>query len=472
MIRLKSLLFEQKTEKKLNVLFVGDSQTAGGVSYAHRLINSKTVSGKVAAKVGASMKKIYSIFQSNFKPNTYDIVCVMGGNNDAGNANIDTDSFSGIIQTAQDGGSKVILITCPTMEYINKSMYPGKYPSSTKIPAWQRSLASNFDIPVIDANSLFDDASYFSKDGLHLNSLAQKVLTKQVAQQISNLSGVSIELNDKETKDNKTKDKETIDTLKIGDRGPKVVEIQRYLIKLGYSIGRGTADGIYGKQTAYAVKLFQLKNKLPGTGVLDLTTYDLLVPKTKKPNKPNITNPTDKSNTPNEIPSPADTIDNKSDIKLSKIIANIVTPISFDLSASQTATANTIVDFFVGKGLTKEQSIGIAANLQAESGYRTGAIGDSGTSMGLAQWHNERMQNLKTWAEKNKLDYMSVNGQLEFLWHELNTSEKSALTAIQSAKTSEDAAYAFTVKFERPANSDMRGNERASIASSLANKLT
>ena len=477
MILLKSLLFEQKTENKPSILFVGDSQTASNVSYARRLLISKTISGKIVAKVGASMKKIYSMFQSNFKPNTYDVVCIMGGNNDAGNSNIDTDSFSNIIQTAQDGGSKVILITCPTMEYINKSMYPGKYPSSTKIPEWQRSLASKFDIPVIDANSLFNDPTYFSKDGLHLNSLAQKVLTKRVAKEISNLSGISIELDDMETKDKEIKDKETNDTLKIGSRGSKVIEIQRYLIKLGYSVGRGQDDGIYGKQTARGVKLFQLKNKLPGTGVLDLTTYDLLVSKTKKPNKKSSAELDDKTNiidpiTPNEIPTPVDTSGDKSDTKLSKIAASIVAPISFDLSASQTATANTIVDFFVSKGLTKEQGIGIAANLQAESGYRTGEIGDKGTSMGLAQWHNERMQNLKSWAETNKLDYMSVNGQLEFLWYELNTSEKSALNAIKLAKTPEDAAYAFTVKFERPSNSDAKGNDRASIATSLANKLS
>ena len=134
MILLKSLLFEQKTENKPSILFVGDSQTAGNVSYAYRLINSKTIRGKVAAKVGASMKKIYSIFQANFKPNTYDVVCIMGGNNDAGNSNIDTDSFSNIIQTAKDGGSKVILITCPTMEYINKSMYPESVKTSISPP--------------------------------------------------------------------------------------------------------------------------------------------------------------------------------------------------------------------------------------------------------------------------------------------------------------------------------------------------
>jgi hypothetical protein len=147
---------------------------------------------------------------------------------------------------------------------------------------------------------------------------------------------------------------------------------------------------------------------------LNSITYDLLAPKTKKLNKkvPTSQNTDEPNNAPPAEPKnadiPIDTSD-KSNTKLSNMAASIIAPISFDLSASQTATANTIVDFFVSKGLTKEQGIGIAANLQAESGYRTGAIGDSGTSMGLAQWHNERMQNLKAWAEKNNLDYIIMN---------------------------------------------------------------
>ena len=67
---------------------------------------------------------------------------------------------------------------------------------------------------------------------------------------------------------------------------------------------------------------------------------------------------------------------------------------------------------------------------------------------------------------------MSVNGQLEFLWHELNTSEISALNAIKSTDNPEDAAYAFTVKFERPKNMESKAKERSAIATSLADKLS
>ena len=454
MIRLKSLLFEQKTEKKLNVLFVGDSQTAGNMSYAYKLLNSNLVHGKVAAKVGASMKKIASMFQSSFTPNKYDIVCLMGGNNDAGNNNIDTDSFSSIIQLAKKGGSKVILITCPTMEYINKKMYPNDYPSSAKIPAWQNTLANEYDIPVIDAYETFDDSRYFSEDGLHLNGLAHKLLANKLINIISKISPnkISKELEDDEAKVN--------DEIKFGDSNSDVHKIQTKLTDLGYSIGSEGIDSIFGIHTEDGVKSFQKNNNLSITGIVNKETLDILLSPTAKRNiKNNVSNKVD----------PADnTPTNKTPSKLSTIAKSITT----SFPAGQVAAASTVVDFLVNKGLTKEQAIGIAANLQQESGFRTGILGDHGTSMGLAQWHADRMHNLKTWTEENGLDYMAVDGQLEFLWYELNTSEKSALNAIKSADTPEDAAYAFTVKFERPANKDMRGKERAAIATSLADKLS
>jgi hypothetical protein len=39
---------------------------------------------------------------------------------------------------------------------------------------------------------------------------------------------------------------------------------------------------------------------------------------------------------------------------------------------------------------------------------------------------------------------------LEFLWHELNTAERNALTQLKKQKNPADAAYAFAKYFERP----------------------
>jgi peptidoglycan hydrolase-like protein with peptidoglycan-binding domain len=450
MILLKSLLFEQKTENKLKVLFVGDSQTAGNISYAHILKNDQLVDGKIIAKVGASMKKIYSLFINNYSPK-YDVVCIMGGNNDAGNAEFDTTSFTDIIERAKEGGSDIILITCPTMEYINTKMYPNKYPSANNIPEWQLKLADEFNIPVINAYKLFNDSKYFSNDGLHLNASAHKVLANKLVNILSKIS--PSEISNKPEEDTDTKKLE----IKFGDSNKDVQKIQTKLTDLGYSIGKEGIDSIFGTHTEDGVKLFQKNNNLSTTGVVDKETLTVLLSTSANPN-------TKRSVTVNNQKS-----DDEKSTKLSSIAKSVT---NTEFPSGQVASAKVVIDFLVNKGLTKEQAIGIAANLQAESGFKTGILGDHGTSMGLAQWHADRMRNLKTWTADNNLDYMTVDGQLEFLWYELNTSEKSALNAIQSADTPEDAAYAFTVKFERPANRDTRGKERSSIATSLANKLS
>lgn len=483
MIRLKSLLSEQKTKNKPNVLFVGDSQTAANFSFAHRLINNDVVTGKIVAKVGASMKRIYNLFSSAYKPNKYDIVCLLGGNNDAGNTNIDTDSFDQIIKTAKNGGSKVILITSPTMEFINKKMYPNDYPSANKIPKWQLTLAEENSIPVINSYELFDNPKYFSEDGLHLNSSAHKILAKNFIQIASDVVDMPISDDTEEKDDKSDKDESENNVIKFGDTGQKVRLIQKLLIKYGYSVGDDRVDGIYGNKTKLAIKQFQNKNHIPVSGIVDDITYTKLTSKHVTKNKKDIDKSIDEP-----VTSKSDDVTTsiKKDInkdtdtkstKLTNIAADVIAPssvaaIDSNLSPSQTATSNTIIDFFVDKGLTKEQAIGIAANLQAESGYRTGAIGDSGTSMGLAQWHNERMQNLKSWTAENNLDPMSVTGQLEYLWHELNTTHKRAMNSIRSAKTPGQAAYAFTVDFEIPANKHSKGLERAGIANGLASGLS
>jgi len=116
--------------------------------------------------------------------------------------------------------------------------------------------------------------------------------------------------------------------------------------------------------------------------------------------------------------------------------------------------AQQAIAFFMAKGLTREQAAGIAGNLQHESGFRTTAIGDSGTSFGIAQWHAGRGDNMKAWTAAHGYHPESFRGQLEFLWHELNTSESRALTHLRSTTSAYDAGMSFCRMFERPAYID------------------
>ncbi len=67
--------------------------------------------------------------------------------------------------------------------------------------------------------------------------------------------------------------------LKLKDRGPRVKDVQERLLKIGYKLGPTGADGNFGPLTWKAVKLFQQKNGLEPTGVVDDNTYRLLVHK-------------------------------------------------------------------------------------------------------------------------------------------------------------------------------------------------
>ena len=126
-----------------------------------------------------------------------------------------------------------------------------------------------------------------------------------------------------------------------------------------------------------------------------------------------------------------------------------------------TERAKEIMGYFMDKGLTKEQAAGIAGNLHAESGLNTGALGDSGNSFGIAQWNKSRKNNLKTFAKSKGTHEADLQTQLDFLWHELMTTENSALQSLLTAKTATDAARNFADKFERMAKYNIQREQMA-----------
>lgn len=65
-------------------------------------------------------------------------------------------------------------------------------------------------------------------------------------------------------------------TLKRGDSGDAVVDLQRLLFGL-------VADGIFGPKTEAAVRRFQERRGVPATGVVDASTWAALLPKPSAP---------------------------------------------------------------------------------------------------------------------------------------------------------------------------------------------
>lgn len=125
------------------------------------------------------------------------------------------------------------------------------------------------------------------------------------------------------------------------------------------------------------------------------------------------------------------------------------------------------VDFFINKGLSPHAAAGIIGNLIGESSLNTGAIGDNNTSIGIAQWHNERGNNLKNFAKQRGTDWKDYDTQLEFLWHELNTDYKGVLESLKSSTNVDQATDIFLERFERPKNPNQSRQKRRNYARSL-----
>jgi hypothetical protein len=126
-------------------------------------------------------------------------------------------------------------------------------------------------------------------------------------------------------------------------------------------------------------------------------------------------------------------------------------------------------NYLLNKGLTNIQAAAIAGNLEVESGFNTSAEGDKGysggSSRGIAQWREGRLSNLKNFAGNQ---WTNMDKQLDFVLHELNTSEKSAFTSLKNARTVEQATEAFTRGYERPNMSQAHLGKRIKHALELS----
>jgi len=115
------------------------------------------------------------------------------------------------------------------------------------------------------------------------------------------------------------------------------------------------------------------------------------------------------------------------------------------------SAAGRVISYFVGKGWSREQASGIAANLKQESGFRTGAVGDGGKAYGMAQWHPDRQAAFKRWAGKD-IRNSSFEEQLGFIHYEMTQGgERRAGDRLRAARTAYDSGAAVSRFYERPA---------------------
>ena len=127
------------------------------------------------------------------------------------------------------------------------------------------------------------------------------------------------------------------------------------------------------------------------------------------------------------------------------------TPSYTSTMATGGGTQATIWNFFKSKGFTDGIVAGIMGNLKMESNFNTSATNPSSGAFGLAQWLGGRKSSLRNYAASSGTSMSDLSTQLNFLWKELNGSEKRTLNWIKSnpnASASQMAAM-FDKLFER-----------------------
>lgn len=120
-----------------------------------------------------------------------------------------------------------------------------------------------------------------------------------------------------------------------------------------------------------------------------------------------------------------------------------------------------------GMGWSRDDATAIVANLQGESGGKTGAVGDRGQAYGLAQWHPDRQKSFMAWAG-HTIQTATRDEQLGFVNYELRGRESAAGNALRAAPDLAAKTAAVTKYYERPADVAGQSALRAITATQLA----
>lgn len=94
------------------------------------------------------------------------------------------------------------------------------------------------------------------------------------------------------------------------------------------------------------------------------------------------------------------------------------------------------LNYFMNKGLTREQSAGLVGNLMAETGMNIRAVNPYSGAYGIAQWLGSRKTALFNKYGNNP----TLDQQLDFIWHELNSSHSRGLRMLRQSNNPSDAA--------------------------------
>jgi peptidoglycan hydrolase-like protein with peptidoglycan-binding domain len=247
-------------------------------------------------------------------------------------------------------------------------------------------------------------------------------------------------------------------TVPTTDKGPDVADMQKVLKALGYGeslgpFGDGGVDGVIGKYTLNTIKTFQKDAGIkPITGMPDEKTVAKLNELLNTKFKGKIAKST------------------SADVKLAhtSAVAGKASTGSGTFSKEKhlpnVVPAANIKSYLNSKGLDRNQVAGILANIQHESGFDAGILGDGGTSGGLFQHHNERFSNMMAAAGGSNNWQKNWQKQIDFALSEPKGQQYKGM----KFKSPEEATAWWTIEFEVPANKFAKADVRSQSASQYA----
>lgn len=151
------------------------------------------------------------------------------------------------------------------------------------------------------------------------------------------------------------------------------------------------------------------------------------------------------------------------DTNIDNIISTTKTDIASPAASNSKGSVNSdTVSSYLKSLMDDNHRLGILANIQAESGFNPGIMGDKNTSGGLFQHHNERFTNMvnavgSDWATDWK-------GQIDFALSEPAGKKYLSINFSSPAQ----ATKWWTLNFEIPAQANLRAAERVGMLKNFA----
>jgi Phage tail lysozyme len=97
----------------------------------------------------------------------------------------------------------------------------------------------------------------------------------------------------------------------------------------------------------------------------------------------------------------------------------------------------------IARGFNSAQAAALTGNMQQESNFSTGALNPGEGAFGLIQWRNERRDNLNNFAAAQGKSPTDLGTQLDFVKHEMGTTEAGNSRAFLAATDVASANHAL-----------------------------